>query len=214
RFRAYALTCETPKAFAFLRGYRILLDQPGSGSAATIDLAIGRYFTEASRLLAGLLETGLEAHLQSARFMMTDARNALSSERVRRQPLLVQLRLGEIAKDFIAAMWMAILLRKASPLARVTVDRACPLLQEAGLLSVFLGARGGRMVDPEKYPKPPEIAAVIAQMNPATASIARGDIDAFFAALASIFAGHFQCELFIALESAQPAHPDAVGLPS
>ncbi len=111
-------------------------------------------------------------------------------------------------------MWMAILPRKASPLARVTVDRACPLLQEASLLSVFLGARGGRMVDPEKYPKPPEIAAVIAQMNPATASIARGDIDAFFATLASIFAGHSQRELFIALESAQPAHPDAVGFPS
>ncbi len=214
RFRAYTLTCETPKLFAFVRGYRILLDTPGSGSTATVDLAIGRYFTDASRLLASLLETGLETHLQSARFMMTDARNALSSERVRRQPLLVQLRLCEIAKDFIAVVWMALLLRKTPPLARVAVDRTCPLLQEAGLLSVFLGARGGRMVDPEKYPKPPQIAAVIAQVSHAAAYIARGDIDAFFVALASIFAKHFQRELFIALESACPAHADAAGLPS
>ncbi|AQW31632.1 hypothetical protein ACJBUE_23180 (plasmid) [Ralstonia syzygii subsp. celebesensis] len=213
-FRAYALTCETPKLFAFVRGYRILLDMPGSGSAATIDLAIGRYFTDASRLLAGLLETGLEAHLHSARFMMTDARNALSSERVRRQLLLVQLRLCEIAKDFIAVVWMAILLRKASPLERVGVDRTCPLLQEAGLLSVFLDARGGRMVDPEKYPKSPEITAVIAQVSHAATDIARGDIDAFFVALASIFAMQFQRELFIALESVRPATPVAVGLPS
>ncbi|WP_240440922.1 hypothetical protein ACKZDW_05515 (plasmid) [Ralstonia syzygii subsp. celebesensis] len=55
---------------------------------------------------------------------------------------------------------------------------------------------------------------MIAQVSHAATDIARGDIDAFFVALASIFAMQFQRELFIALESVRPATPVAVGLPS
>lgn len=165
-FYQYVMHCDIAQSYAFVRGYRFILSTPDA--ERTVKLAISRYFSDASRMWAEMRAIGLHNHLMNIQFLMTDCRNQLLSPRVQDDPLLKILRTAEVTKDFIGQVWMALLMEKYENTDEGKKSHITPeskLLQDLGLLRVFLGLRGGRMVDGGKYSKSAEVDRLIQEVR-------------------------------------------------
>ncbi|MHA7147453.1 hypothetical protein ACX83H_16435 [Burkholderia pseudomallei] len=193
-FYRHVMGCDIAQTYAFVRGYRFVL--PTLDTERIVKLAIGRYFTDASRMWSEMRMVGLDAHLANVQFLMTDCKNQLLSPKVSDDPLLRTLRVAEVTKDFISQVWIALLMSKYGGTdegCRTDVDSNSAVLQDVGLLRVFMGLRGGRMVDGDKYVKGSDVESLIQDVRDCSG---RG-VTTLVSGLENIFVHRFGRRLFL-----------------
>lgn len=193
-FYEYVMSCDIAQSYAFVRGYRFVLPMPAAQHI--VELAIGRYFSDASRMWAEMQAVGLNTHLAHVQFLMTDCRHQLLSATVSNDALLRTLRVAEVTKDFISQMWIALLMQKYVDTdlgRRTSVDPRSELLQEVGLLRVFMGLRGGRMVDGNKYTKSADVGQLMQEIRDCSGNGVRALLDG----LETFFSRRFGRQLFL-----------------
>lgn len=177
QFQDYVLACDLPKQFAFIRGFRIVLDD-GQEAASAIDLCMARYWTDSYRAYCDLRDQSPVDRIAALRFQMTDARNYLLDSRIQSQPCLSRARLAEVVKDFVFQLWLIRCITEAKAKALPGVLPGDALLSEIGLLRVFAEPRGVRILDRDKYSTSQFLKELVADLDRIEDDSENGMLDA------------------------------------
>lgn len=190
----YVLSCNLPRLYAFVRGYRVICDSSDGYLERCFLLGIARYFTDAFELYRNMREVDFAKEIETFRFMISDACNSIVGERIQSQPTLRMIRTSEVIRDFLSSIWLLETICQAQRLPEILdVDPHNDLLSAIGLLRVFQEARGGRIIDHYKYDKPELVAEAVQQLD----LLDTHDIGAIFATMHRIFLKRFSVPLLL-----------------